>query len=99
MYVACSTLCFARYPLERALRVIGELEFSKLDVAIHERGPHLRPSEVAADVAELVAHMKKNGLRFAPATAGAERAYTALHRALADEVARLRKLEAPPKDP
>src|SRR5262245_11123384 len=51
VYVACSTLCFGRYPLERALRVIGELEFSKLDVAINERGPHLRPSEVAADVA------------------------------------------------
>jgi sugar phosphate isomerase/epimerase len=50
VYVACSTLCFARYPLERALRIIGELEFSKLDVAIHEKGPHLRPSEVAADV-------------------------------------------------
>ena len=30
MYVACSTNCFARYPLERSLRLIGELEFSKL---------------------------------------------------------------------
>lgn len=50
MFVACSTLCFARYPLERALRLIGELEFGKVDVAIHERGPHLKPSEVAADV-------------------------------------------------
>jgi sugar phosphate isomerase/epimerase len=49
--VACSTLCFARYPLERALRMIGELEFTKLDVAIHEDGPHLKPSEVAQDVA------------------------------------------------
>jgi sugar phosphate isomerase/epimerase len=43
-------LCFARYPLDRALRIIGELEFAKLDVAIHEQGPHLRPSEVAADI-------------------------------------------------
>lgn len=50
MFVACSTLCFARHPLERALRIIGELEFSKVDVAVHEQGPHLRPSEVAADV-------------------------------------------------
>lgn len=49
MFVGCSTLCFARYPLDRALRIIGELEFSKLDVAIHERGPHLKPSEVTAD--------------------------------------------------
>jgi sugar phosphate isomerase/epimerase len=48
--VACSTLCFARYPLERALRLIGELQFSKLDVAIHEDGTHLKPSEVLADV-------------------------------------------------
>jgi len=50
MYVACSTLCFARYPLEQALRLMAELEFSKVDVAIFEQGPHLRPSEVAADV-------------------------------------------------
>lgn len=51
MFVACSTMCFARYPLDQALRIIGELEFGKLDVAIHEGGPHLKPSEVAADLA------------------------------------------------
>jgi sugar phosphate isomerase/epimerase len=51
VYVACSTLCFARWPLERALRMIAELEFGKVDVAIQEHGPHLKPSEVAADVA------------------------------------------------
>lgn len=50
MYVACSTQCFARHPLDRALRIIGELDFSKVDVAIHEDGPHLRPSEVVADI-------------------------------------------------
>jgi sugar phosphate isomerase/epimerase len=51
VYVACSTNCFARYPLDQALRIIGDLEFSKLDVAIGERGPHLKPSEVASDPA------------------------------------------------
>jgi sugar phosphate isomerase/epimerase len=30
---------------------MAELEFSKVDVAIHEKGPHLRPSQVAKDVA------------------------------------------------
>ena len=50
MYVACSTLCFARHPLEQALRMIAELEFRKVDVAIHESGPHLRPSQVVQDV-------------------------------------------------
>jgi sugar phosphate isomerase/epimerase len=71
VYVACSTLCFARYPLERALRVIGELEFSKLDVAIHERGPHLRPSEVAADVA-LAAQRIRIGPSLTPAAFSVE---------------------------
>ena len=45
-------------------------------------------------VAELVAHMKKNGVRFAAATVGCERYYVALHRALADEVTRLKGLES-----
>jgi hypothetical protein len=35
-------------------------------------------------VAELVAYMAEHGLRFAPATAGSESAYTALHKALAE---------------
>lgn len=50
MYVSCSTLCFARLPLDRALRYINELEFSKVDVAIQEKGTHLKPSEVVQDV-------------------------------------------------
>jgi sugar phosphate isomerase/epimerase len=50
VFVACSTLCFARYPLDQALYIIAELGFGKADIALHERGPHLRPSVVAADV-------------------------------------------------
>jgi sugar phosphate isomerase/epimerase len=50
VFVACSTLCFGRYPLEQALRTINELRFSKFDLAIHEHGGHLKPSEVVADV-------------------------------------------------
>jgi sugar phosphate isomerase/epimerase len=67
VFVACSTFCFARYPLERALRTIGELEFTKLDVAIHEHGPHLKPSEVAADVA-LAAQRIRIGPSLTPAS-------------------------------
>jgi sugar phosphate isomerase/epimerase len=59
--VACSTLCFGKYPFERALQTIAELGFSKADVAIHEAGPHLRPSEVAADV-----HTAAGRLRLGP---------------------------------
>jgi sugar phosphate isomerase/epimerase len=71
VYVACSTQCFARFPLERALRTIGELEFSKLDVAIHEQGPHLRPSEVAADVT-LAAQRIRIGPSLTPAAFNVE---------------------------
>ena len=58
MFVACSTLCFGRLPLEDALRVIAELEFNKFDVAIHEHGGQLRPSEVAADVGHAAARLR-----------------------------------------
>jgi sugar phosphate isomerase/epimerase len=71
VYVACSTLCFAREPLDRTLRIIGELEFSKLDVAIHEDGPHLRPSEVAADVG-LAAQRIRIGPSLTPAAFSVE---------------------------
>jgi sugar phosphate isomerase/epimerase len=56
--VACSTLCFGKYPLDRALQTIAELGFSKVDVAIHEEGPHLRPSEVAADVPDAAQRLR-----------------------------------------
>jgi sugar phosphate isomerase/epimerase len=45
MFVACSTLCFAKEPLETALRQIAELEFDKFELAIFEDGQHIRPSE------------------------------------------------------
>lgn len=71
MFVACSTLCFSRYPLEQALRMMEELEFSKVDVAIHEQGPHLRPSEVANDVG-LAVHRIRIGPSLTPAAFSVE---------------------------
>jgi sugar phosphate isomerase/epimerase len=71
VFVACSTLCFAKYPLARALRLMGELEFSKVDVAIREQGPHLKPSEVAADVAA-AAHQIRIGPSLSPAAFSVE---------------------------
>jgi sugar phosphate isomerase/epimerase len=47
VFVACSTLCFASRPFDAVLRQIFELEFAKIELAIHESGPHLRPSLVA----------------------------------------------------
>jgi sugar phosphate isomerase/epimerase len=64
------------------LRTIGELEFSKLDVAIHEKGPHLRPSQVAADVAH-AAQMIRIGPSLTPAAFDVEIAAANDHDALA----------------
>ena len=50
MFVACSTLCFGKHSLEEAVRIIGELRFGKVDLAVHEGLNHLTPTEVAADV-------------------------------------------------
>jgi sugar phosphate isomerase/epimerase len=60
VFVACSTFCFARHSLENALKLIAELEFTKFEVALHEQGPHLRPSEVVADVSH-AAHRLRYG--------------------------------------
>jgi sugar phosphate isomerase/epimerase len=65
VFVACSTACFGKHPLDQALRLLTELEFNKMDVAIHERSLHLRPSEVAADVAA-AAHRLRMGSGVAP---------------------------------
>jgi sugar phosphate isomerase/epimerase len=66
VFVACSTLCFARHSLAEALKQIGDLEFGKVDVAIHAQGPHLKPAEVAADVQQ-AALLLKSGPSLAPA--------------------------------
>jgi len=66
MYVACSTLCFGRYSLERALRLMAEMEFSKVEVAIRTSGPHLTPAQVAADL-ELATQSIRIGPGLTPA--------------------------------
>ena len=54
MYVACSTLCFGKQSLGEALKTIGEMGFTRADVAFCESGPHLKPSEVCADPSRVI---------------------------------------------
>jgi len=65
VYIACSTLCFSRYPLDQALRSISDLHFQKVDLAIHENGAHLKPSEIAADITYHVLMLRATGASFA----------------------------------
>lgn len=50
MLVAASTECFADLPLSEAISRLADLEFTNIEIAIHEDGPQLRPSEVGADL-------------------------------------------------
>jgi sugar phosphate isomerase/epimerase len=86
VYVACSTLCFGRLPLDQALRKIAELEFGKFDVTLDEQGPHLRPSEVADDVST-VAQRLRMGPGLAPVA-------FSVNITVADETEYLRQLQA-----
>ncbi|VTR98556.1 sugar phosphate isomerase/epimerase family protein [Tuwongella immobilis] len=76
MFVACSTLCYGKVPLSAALQRIRELRFQKVDLAIHESGHHLKPSEVAADMPRVVQHLRTFNITIA-----------ALHLELAGDIA------------
>jgi sugar phosphate isomerase/epimerase len=65
LFVACSTLCFSKEPLESALRHIAELEFNKIDLAIVENSPHLQPSVVAENL-EAALHRIRYGPSLTP---------------------------------
>src|SRR5262249_30511238 len=67
VFVACSTLCFAREPLEAALRLIAELEFDKFELALVESGEHLRPSE-AGDHPEAALQRLRRGPSLIPSS-------------------------------
>ncbi|MEN6452462.1 MAG: sugar phosphate isomerase/epimerase [Thermoguttaceae bacterium] len=49
MFVAASSRCFPQLPLEAALLQLGELEYTCVEIMIHERDGHLKPSAVLAD--------------------------------------------------
>ena len=50
MFVAASTRCFADLPLDAALQRLVDLEYTSVEIMIHEAGGHLRPSAVLADL-------------------------------------------------
>ena len=71
MFVACSTLCFSKEPLESALRHMAELEFHKVDLALVESGGHLKPSEVAENLDASLARLR-HGPSLAPSAFGVD---------------------------
>jgi hypothetical protein len=74
----------------RAARSLRDLKAAVLMLQEEDAAFYL-DSLQGKNVAELVEYMKSKGLSFAPATAGCERFYVALHRALADEYNRVQQ--------
>jgi sugar phosphate isomerase/epimerase len=50
MFVAASTRCFADLPLDAALQRLVDLEYTSVEIMIHESEGHMRPSGVLADL-------------------------------------------------
>lgn len=49
MFVAASSRCYADLPLDAALRRLVDLEYTSVEMMVHESAGHLKPSEVLAD--------------------------------------------------
>lgn len=58
MFVAASTECFYLLPLASAMDKLVELEYSSVEIALHEDGHQLKPSEVAADLEKAISHCR-----------------------------------------
>lgn len=54
MIVAASTECFSQLSLVPTLEKLVELEYSSVEIALHENGIQLKPSEVAADLEKAI---------------------------------------------
>lgn len=54
MFVAATTECFENLPLTTAFERLIELEFASVEIALHEGGNQLKPSEIANDVERAV---------------------------------------------
>jgi sugar phosphate isomerase/epimerase len=49
VFVAATSRCFAELPLDTALRQLVDLEFTAVELMIHESDGHMKPSAVLAD--------------------------------------------------
>ncbi|NUQ63822.1 MAG: sugar phosphate isomerase/epimerase [Pirellulales bacterium] len=65
MFVAATSRCFQELPLDEALQRLVDLEYSHVEIMIHESGGHLRPSEVSQDL-DRVVHICRQTYRLTP---------------------------------
>ena len=58
MIVVASTECHAELPLVEAISKLNDLEYTGIEIAIHENGGPIRPSEVLADTETAIARCR-----------------------------------------
>ncbi|MEM7784237.1 MAG: sugar phosphate isomerase/epimerase [Planctomycetota bacterium] len=51
MFVAATTQCYPDRSLDKAIEKLADLEFSHIEIGIHENSDHLKPSQVVNDLA------------------------------------------------
>lgn len=66
MFVAASTECFASLSLDAALSRLGDLEFTRVEIAINEHGNQLKPSQVHEDVDRTISVCRGDPHRLTP---------------------------------
>lgn len=54
MFVAATSRCFLDQPLNAALLQLVELEYSAVEIMIHETGGHMKPSEVMTNLDQAI---------------------------------------------
>jgi sugar phosphate isomerase/epimerase len=54
VFVAATSECFGDLPLDAALARLVDLEYTSVEISIHETGGHIKPSEVLADLERVV---------------------------------------------
>ena len=59
MFVAATSYCFSDLPVDAALRRLVDLEYTNVELMIHESGGHLKPSEVMANFDEAMLACKR----------------------------------------
>jgi sugar phosphate isomerase/epimerase len=59
VFVAATSRCFPELSLDAAMMQLADLEYTCVEIIIHESGGHLRPSAVMADVEKAILHCRQ----------------------------------------
>ena len=65
MFVAASTECFSDLLLDTALQRLVDLEYSRVEICLHEKGNQLKPSQVHANLEQAI-HSCRDTQRLTP---------------------------------